>query len=211
MKPGFFQRHIKSLFGALAILYPLLVFCALVIFKLGVKFISVFLVIFAFAYIFINRKNFSLKKWGLVITPVILFGIGIICLLTESKIILKIYPALADLAYLTFFGVSLFIPPPVAFYFVDIFDKKVKTIIPTERFNQFCKNATISYCIYFFIDGVISAYIVFLPSDTVWGIYNGFVTYALMGLVFIVEFIILKALLKKYKQINAPEASNDYS
>ena len=203
------QRHVKLIFGIIAILYPFLVFCSLVIIQLPVRYLSVFFIILALSYIIINRHSFKGRQTVIFfITPVILCTIGTICLLTTSQVILKLYPALANLAYLTFTLSSLIIPPPIAFYFIDIFDKKIKTVIPEKRFNRYCRNATITWCVYFIIDGSISVFSVFWLSDLDWGIYNGGITYVLMGLIFVAEFVILKKIEKKYRNVILPEKAD---
>jgi uncharacterized membrane protein len=135
-----------------------------------------------------------------VISPAILCGIGIICLITKSSLTLKIYPALADLVYLVIMGTSILIPPPVVFYFINMFDKTIRNHIESGFFERYCRNAAIVWCVFFVLDGVVSLITVFWTSahaDLVWGIYNGGITYVLMGLIFIGEYFILKMIEKK--------------
>ena len=190
----------KHLFGLLAILYPLMVFSILVIFKLPVRYLSIGIIIFAIAYSIVSGRNYRGKHTAaLFISPVILFAIGAVSLFLNdhSPVVIKLYPPLADLAYITIMVTSLFIPPPLAYYFIDIFDKSMKTKIPKERFDRYCFRATIVWSVYFFIDSIIALIIAFYGSDVVWGIYCGCITYVNIGLIFTGEFIILKMMEKK--------------
>jgi uncharacterized membrane protein len=96
--------------------------------------------------------------------------------LDDSPIFIKMYPALASLAYLTIMITSFLFPPPLAYYFIDIFDKSIKTKIPKIIFDNYCFRATIVWCVCLFIDGIIAALIVLYSSDKFWGIYNGGIT-----------------------------------
>jgi uncharacterized membrane protein len=192
------KRRMKYLFGALIVLYPVLVFSALVIFKLSIRYLSVFIIALAVAYFLVNRHHYKGRHRNLVfISPSILCCIGIICLITKSSLTLKIYPALADLVYLVIMGTSVFIPPPVVFYFINMFDKTIKDHIEPGFFEQYCRRAAIVWCVFFVFDGVIALITVFWASDIIWGIYNGGITYALMGLIFVGEYLILKMVEKK--------------
>jgi uncharacterized membrane protein len=53
--------------------------------------------------------------------------------------------------------------------------------------------------VFFVLDGIAALITVFYGSDLIWGIYNGGITYAMMGLIFIGEFIILKKVKKKFE------------
>jgi uncharacterized membrane protein len=198
MKADKLKRRMKYLFGLLIVLYPVLVFSALVIFKFSIRYLSVFIILLAIAYFLVNRHNYKGKHKALVlISPAILCCIGIICLITKSSLTLKIYPALADMVYLVIMGTSILIPPPVVVYFINMFDKTIKDNIPAEFFNQYCRKAAIIWCVFFVFDGVVAFITVFWASDVVWGVYNGGITYVLMGLIFIGEYFILKVIEKK--------------
>jgi uncharacterized membrane protein len=192
------KRRMKYLFGVLIVLYPVLVFSALVIFKLSIRYLSVFIIALAVAYFLVHRHNYKGKHTIVVfISPVVLCGIGIICLITKSSLTLKIYPALADLIYFVIMGTSVLIPPPLVFYFLNMFDKKIKEHIKPEFFERYCRRAAIVWCVFFVVDGAFSLVTVFWGSDIIWGIYNGGITYVLMGLIFAGEYFILKMVEKK--------------
>ena len=202
-------RHLaKFLFGLIAILYPLFVFCTLVIFKLPIKYFSISIIVFAIAYsIFNSRHNKEKRTIALFISPIILCAIGTVSLFLDDNLVLKWYPPLADFAFLTIMVTSFFFPPPIAFYFIDIFDKTMKIVIPKHRFEVYCFRATIAWCIYFVVDGIIAilTLTIYVDSESVWYIYNAGITYVIMGIIFAGEYIILKRKLKKYSLKKAME------
>jgi len=199
---------VKYLFGFIAVLYPLLVFGALVVFKLPIRYFSIGIVIFAIVYSVINKQHYKGKKTiGLFITPLILCCIGTVNIILGSnekyaEFILILYPVLADLAFLIIWITSFFFPPPFAFYFIQIIDKNIKNIVPKNKFDIYCFRATLVWCLYFIIDGIIAGItiIIYYRSPNVWYIYNALITYIIMGLIFAGEYIILKLKAEKYRQ-----------
>jgi uncharacterized membrane protein len=189
----------KILFGALAILYPLLVFCALVVFNLPVRYLSIGIIVFAIAYSVINSRNAKGRRGAILfISPAILCAIGAVSLcMGDSPLVLKLYPALADLAYLTIFTSSFLVPPPLADYFIEIFDRGIKDRIPRPQFERYCFRATLVWCVFFVLDGAIALLTVFFGSDIIWAIYNSGITYVIMGFIFFGEFIVLKMIEKQ--------------
>jgi len=198
----------KYLFGFIAVLYPLLVFGALVVFKLPIRYFSIGIVIFAVAYSIVNKQHYKGKKTaGLFITPLILCCIGTVNIILGSnekysEFILLLYPVLADLAFLIIWITSFFFPPPFAFYFIQIIDKNIKSVVPKNRFDIYCFRATLAWCFYFIFDGIIAGItiIIYNHSPKIWYIYNALITYIIMGLIFAGEYIILKLKARKYRQ-----------
>jgi uncharacterized membrane protein len=197
--------------SAILVLYPVLIFLSLVVFKLPIRYLSIFVILFASFYIFINAKNFRGKNRALVfLCPAILFSIGIICLLVNTSLLLKIYPMLADIAYLLIFGISLFIKPPIIYQFASTLDKAIDNRLPKTVLEQWCKKMTITWCVFFIVDGLIAFLTVYwvhanidvlgIRPDVIWGIYNGGVSYAAMGVIFIAQFIDYKIICKKEKE-----------
>jgi uncharacterized membrane protein len=196
-----FRQGIKFFFGALIIFYPLLVFSALVIFKLKIQYLSLLLIVLAIAYFIINKQNYSGRHPAFIfISPAILFIIGSLCFVLPffvestyfNNILLKIYPALADLVYLTLMGTSLFIPPNLVFSLVNLFDKNLKDHLDKAYYAHYCRRCAIAWCVYFIIDAVICFITSIRSSDLIWAIYNSGITYVIMGLIFAAQYVFIK-------------------
>ena len=75
---------------------------------------------------------------------------------------------------------------------------------------------TIVWCCFFIINGGIAAYTTFFCSREVWALYNGGISYALMGTLFVVEYIIRKLvdgkMIKAYpiSKFKADSRKDDY-
>jgi uncharacterized membrane protein len=216
------KHRAKYLFGLVAMMYPLLVFCALVIFNLPIRYLSIGIIIFAIAYSAVNARHYKGKHTAaLIISPLILIVIGSVSLFIDSsfaikqfpvlakldpELILKLYPALADLAYITIFTTSFFFPPVFAYYFIEIFDLKIKDKFPPAQFDRYCFRATLVWVIFFMFDGTIAVLTAFFASSRVWAIYNTGISYVIMGIIFAGEFIVIKIIEKKLDPaISKPE------
>lgn len=201
MKTHTLKRRVKYFIGALIILYPLLVFSALVIFKLNIRYLSLLLIVLSIAYIFINRQNYHGRHpVFILISPAILFTIGSLCFTLPFfidsdylyKILLKIYPAMASIVFFIIMGTSIFIPPNLVYTMVNLFDKDLKINVDAGYYARYCHRCAIAWCLFFIVDAVISLITSFKASDLIWAIYNSGITYIIMALIFVVQYVNIK-------------------
>lgn len=106
------------------------------------------------------------------------------------------------LFYIKRFFVIKFYPPVMNFiifmiFFLSLFGKE--TII--QKFAKMCKNElheleliytrklTYVWCVFLFLNFIISVATIFL-SDRIWMFYNCFLSYFLVGTLFIIEYIV---------------------
>jgi uncharacterized membrane protein len=179
---------------------------------MSIRYLSIFIILLAAAYIAINRHNYHGRHPAFIfITSVILLGIGLSCLLLPmndelAELIFRMYPAIADLVYLTVLMTSLFIPPPLVHYFINMLDKKLVKNLDSSYYERFCRGATIIWCVFFGLDAAVSVFTVFWASTLIWGIYNGGITYGLMGVIFAGEYIVIKMTEKKGRFLRKEKA-----
>jgi len=192
-----FKRLITVLLFAAMLVYPALVYYSLVIRKIPIQQFSLFVVIFAvFAFIIVTTQKKSVGYNFLI-----LFCVGILCLFLKSEIILKLYPVLMNAVFLAAFGITLFFRPNMIFRFASMQDKSVKGSLGEKRVEKYCYSVTIAWCVFFIFNGSIAAWTVFYGNDILWSVYNGGISYLLIGLFFSAEFII-----RKIVQKNMPKA-----
>ncbi|MCR4822318.1 MAG: AMP-binding protein [Treponema sp.] len=193
----------KILFVLLSILYPILVFSCLVIFKVPAKIFSLFIVFIALIYLLMatgGKENFSekiKKNLRLLVSAGLLLLAGIICLATGQTLFIKLYPVLMNLIFLFTFGSTLFISPNICFRFACLADKKLASSMIARRVESYCFKVTLVWCIFFILNGSAALYTVFSKNDRIWSIYNGGIAYLIMGLLFAVEFIVRKVVNSK--------------
>lgn len=197
------SRFLKTFFYALTALYPILVFALLVILKLPIRIFSLCVIIF-FATFFLSatasikdsKKNIALRLKTFASS----FFIFIACLcafITQKIIFIKFYSVLISLVFLFVFASTLFCGPCIIFRFATLMDKSIKGSSWEEKVEKYCYKVTIVWCCFFIINIAISVWTVFFASDKIWSIYNGGISYGIMGFIFLIEYIIRKRVDKK--------------
>ncbi|GHV95873.1 hypothetical protein AGMMS50293_21930 [Spirochaetia bacterium] len=184
----------KILVYILAAVYPVLVFCFLVVLKIPLRFFSVFIVLIA-CVVFIGAT--SKKNLFRIFSAGLLGAVGLACFLSNSSFFLKLYPVLMNTVMLGAFALTLVAPPPMIFRFAVLADKSIKGSLAESRVKNYCRKVTLVWCAFFILNGGIAAWTVFSGSDVLWSIYNGGVSYILIGILFAGEFIVRKMTDKK--------------
>jgi uncharacterized membrane protein len=99
----------KVLFFIASALYPVLVFYFLVIRKTPLRFFSLFVAAFALI-VFITGTSQRKKNKGVPFlwNSALFLGLGGLCFIVNSAIVLKLYPLLMNILFLTTFASTLF-------------------------------------------------------------------------------------------------------
>jgi acyl-coenzyme A synthetase/AMP-(fatty) acid ligase/uncharacterized membrane protein/3-hydroxymyristoyl/3-hydroxydecanoyl-(acyl carrier protein) dehydratase len=174
----------------LTAVYPVLVFCSLVVLKIPLRYFSIFVVCVA-AAAFIgatSRKKDPLRICG----AGLLAALGLACFLSNAPVFLKLYPVLMNAVMLGAFGSTLFAPPPMIFRFATLADKTIRGSLAEKRIERYCRTVTAVWCAFFVVNGGIAAWTVASGSDALWSVYNGGISYILIGGLFAGEFIVRK-------------------
>ena len=120
-----------------------------------------------------------------------LTGFAILCgslsLILKDHLWLKMYPVLMSLGALIIFASTLIKPPSM----IERFARILEPDLP-ESGIIWTKKVTVIWCVFFALNAVIAGITVFFTSMKIWVIYNGFLSYLLMGLLLIGEFILRK-------------------
>jgi uncharacterized membrane protein/acyl-CoA synthetase (AMP-forming)/AMP-acid ligase II len=186
---------IRAFAYILAAIYPILVFVFLVILKIPPRYFSIFII--AVAIVFFLVFTSSKKDRFRVLSAGFLGAVGLACFFSNAPVFLKFYPVLINSVMLVFFAYTLFAPPPLIFRFAILQDKKIKGSLAEKRIEQYCRKVTVVWCGFFVFNGGIAAWTIFSGSDLLWSVYNGGISYILIGCLFAGEFIVRKMTDKK--------------
>ena len=106
-------------------------------------------------------------------------------------IFLKFYPPVCNLFIFLIFFISLFKKETIIQKIAKALDGELskKQIIYTRY-------VTYAWCVLTFFNFVVSIWTIFL-SDKIWLLFNGCISYILIGLLFIIEYLIRTVLRKK--------------
>ncbi len=205
------KKFLKVLFYVVAAVYPVLVFTMLVVFRMPVRILSLFVVVLACAFFLsasggCKSDGKSEKKaldWRPMLSSALFLLAGILCFVFNKKIFLKLYSVVISATMLFVFGSSLFFKPNIIFRFACLGDKSVKGSSFEPQVNSYCKKVTVVWCVFFVLNGSVSAFTALHDfgndalNDKIWSVYNGGISYILMGLLFAVEFLVRKMVDKK--------------
>lgn len=193
------RTPLKIAVYVLSALYPILVFTCLVVLHVPTRIFSLFVIFFALMYFLIATGGKSGKKsLRLLITAALLVGAGIICLITGSSIFLKLYPVCISIIFLCAFGYTLFAPPTMIFRFATLMDKSILGSAHQKHIERYCTRVTVIWCVFFILNAAAALATVLSDNDLLWSVYNGGISYLLMGLLFVGEFIVRKIVQKSY-------------
>ncbi|MDR2864453.1 MAG: AMP-binding protein [Spirochaetaceae bacterium] len=135
-------------------------------------------------------RRFALK---ILIVPVI----ALIVFFAKELAFLQLYPVIINLIMLFVFGISFFIPPVIIFRFATLGDKSIKGSPAEKQIYRYCRKVTLVWCLFFVGNGAFALFTFFSKSKILWLIYNGFISYILIGILIFGEMGIRKMMKKK--------------
>lgn len=174
------KNFFKLILVCFTLIYPLIVFIGV-----GQLPIWTFLLILLMP-IMLRASAGKLQLHDPFLLPVLL-SIIIVGLLgfLDSQIAVKIYPILINVSLAAIFGFSLFQTSTVIERLARLKEPNLSAhgIIYTRR-------VTILWLCFFLFNAIVSAWVTFYGSLAAWTIYNGLISYFLVGLLFTGEYIV---------------------
>lgn len=143
---------------------------------------------------FFGKIRFNFKN---LLSSFFFLTAGILCFVANSSLFLKLYPVAVCATFLFFFATSLVSPPPIVFRFATMQDKSILKSPYKKRVENYCKKVTIVWCTFFVLNIAAAIYTAFFCSEKIWSIYNGGISYLIMGMIFAIEFFVRKRVNKK--------------
>ena len=203
------KKILKGLFYVIAAIYPVLIFSLLVIFKVDIKILSLCIIVLGIAFFLSatgNKKIGDGEKrtmdWKPFVSSILFLSAGLFCFITGKDLFLKLYPVVISATFLFVFGSTLFFEPTIIFRFATLADKSIKGAPYENQVKRYCKTVTVIWCCFFILNGSMAVYTTFFCSREIWAVYNGGISYVLMGLLFAVEFLVRKLENRKMVQKN---------
>ena len=122
----------------------------------------------------------------------LLFVLTLWTWVNNNAMTLKLYPVFMNASFFLLFSWSLFTPPSI----IERIARLTNPELP-EQAIAYTYKVTIIWCCFFIINGSISLSLTLFASDKAWVLYNGLISYILMGLLFSVEWIVRQKVIKK--------------
>ena len=105
--------------------------------------------------------------------------------LLRGNIWFRLYPAVVSGAFLAAFALSLLSTP-----LVELFARRMGEDLDAAGVS-YCRSATVAWTVFLSAHFAVTVATLFGPIEA-WAVYNGFVAYMLIGLMFLGEFIVRK-------------------
>lgn len=180
---------LKILSAILLITYPLLVY-------MGLKYLSIYLLapsIIIICLIRLSTLKVNLKEifWISRLILIITIALCFLALLMKSGSWMLCYPVLVNIIMLGIFTYSLFNPPSIIEHFA-----RSQTPDLSAEGVVYTRNLTKIWCAFFVLNGAISLYTIQISIE-VWTLYNGLISYILIGSLLAGEWLYRKIVIEK--------------
>jgi len=113
----------------------------------------------------------------------------------ETTLGFKLYPVAINTAMLVIFSYSYIKPPTVIESLARLTEKNFP-----DAAIPYTNKVTLIWCLFFFINGSIALYTAIYTTMEIWMIYNGLISYILIGLLMGIEFLVRLKHKKKHQQ-----------
>ena len=169
----------KILLGIILAGYPLVVY--LLLDEIGPAMLGIILVVIMLVRSVILHRHAPALTRGLLVLAAISVGL---LLIDDTAIVLKLYPTAMNFGLFAAFTYTLLYPPSM----IERFVRAMKLPIHAKT-TSYTRVVTIIWCGFFAINGIIATLIALSGSLGAWTIYNGLISYAIVGTIIVVELI----------------------
>lgn len=173
------------------LLYPLVVFYGLA--EFSVRIVSLLLLLLFLVRLFVLKINGdSFNKADEVLTPVMQKSISLLVLffllfsfVANIEVGLLFYPVIINSTLAFIFSYSLVNPPPV----IERLARLTQADLPLHAV-VYTRKVTKVWLAFFIMNGLIAIYTALFTNLQTWTLYNGFIAYILMALLFAGEYLV---------------------
>ncbi len=187
-------KKLRIVFNILSVLYPVVVFFLLIVLKLPIRIFSLFILIFGLGYLGVSalkgKQDKKKSERRVVVFSSLLFLLMAGSFITNSSIFIRLYSFFVNMGMFFLFFSSLFLPEPIVYRFATLAQPSIRQSITREKVKAYCRKVTVLWCFFFIGNGSVAFYTAFYVPEKIWAIYNGLISYILMGALFTGEFIV---------------------
>lgn len=163
--------------GGLTLAYPLLVYFSLG--RIDVRWVALGLIVLA------GLRMWSEKQRTWVVAAVGAIVLAALTALTRAAWPLKLYPVVISFTMLAVFAYSLINPPSVIERLARLSDPNLPPHAVT-----YTRHVTQVWCGFFVFNGAVALITALWATDHIWALYNGLISYGLMGALFAGEWLL---------------------
>lgn len=170
-------QPLTVLLGAVTVAYPFLVYAGIT--RLEPQWLALLLGSVALLRALVARTVFwsAAAAGALVLAGLSAAG--------NAVLPLKLYPVLVNAIFLLVFAVSLAHPPSA----IERLARLAEPDLPPAGV-AYTRRVTQVWCGFFVLNGAVALWTALRASNEAWALYNGFISYLLMGLLFAGEWLV---------------------
>ena len=178
-----FKLIIKAMTGIILFCYPIVIYLSLKyqIINIAVLCIAALLVLRLIAL----PNLFSNIGWLAKVTTCFGLLLALTSWIFNKFQFLLYYPVATNLLFLIFFGYSLYQPQNI----IERFARLKHDNLPASAIN-YTRKVTICWCLFFILNGLIALITCLINDIYWWTMYNGLISYILIGLLMGGEWIV---------------------
>ena len=188
LRSGAAARCVAVLLALVTVLYPLGVYLSLG--HIAPQWLAVMLSALAAGRAVLTRQGF----WWMVAAGAAVLAL-LSWLLGGSPTVVKLYPVMVSLVLLAVFAYSLWSPPSV----VERLARLREPDLPPDAV-RYTAQVTGVWCVFFVFNAVIALLTSLAASDAVWALYNGLLSYVLMGALMAGEWCVRQRVRRRHAQ-----------
>ncbi len=167
----------NALIGLVTVLYPIAIYFSLG--RIEPRWIALLLLAVAVLRALASPEKF----WRYAAAAA--FILALLSIYLNHATPLKLYPVIVSATLLSVFSISLWHPPSV----IERFARLQDPALPDEAI-PYTRKVTVIWCGFFMLNGVIALITALYASDRIWALYNGLISYCLMGMLFAGEWLV---------------------
>ncbi|WP_340609803.1 hypothetical protein [Xenorhabdus bharatensis] len=159
------------------------------------------IILFFVLRLLLSRKTIGRKKtdklqninwntgWILSIAGI---SLGLASFILRDHQLLMYYPVVVNIVLLTLFGGSLYYGPPV----VERLARLKEPNLPPEGI-VYTRRVTYIWCLFFILNGTAALGTCLYNDMTLWTLWNGMISYLLIGLLIVIEWLVRQRVKKR--------------
>ena len=182
---------VKIILALVTLVYPFVVFYGLA--EFSIRWVSFILLLLFSIRLLIFRKSSSIKnnsaqvlgpKASKVISVLVLSFL-LCSFIFDIEVGLLFYPVIINSALALIFSYSLVNPPPI----IERLARLTQADLP-DHAVIYTRTVTKVWLGFFILNGLVACYTAIFTSLQTWTIYNGFIAYILMAILFCGEYLV---------------------
>lgn len=183
------QRLFAALFVVASATYPIWVY-------FGLQSVTPTVIVIALLALLLARACLVRRDRGIPIAPVILLAAtGVVVLyLIDSMAAVRAYPVLVNMGLAMIFAYSLLSPPSAIERIARLAEPDLD-----EAGIAYTRKVTWIWLIFFVANGLVAAWTAIYGTLDQWTIYNGLISYGLIGIILAVEYLVRRVVRARVK------------